>query len=199
MLPKLEYLPEGNRNLIFGVMLPPPGYNLETLTTIAENVENKVKHLWASEPGPISNKNEPPKIGNYYFVAGAGDRTLFGASAVEETRVKQLIPILSKSLMCEPATFGFFTQPGLFTRGYGGGRSVDLDVIGPDLENITTVAQKAAGLVFKEFPRKEGHQMRPKPALILGFLFATILMPVPVPHINMPLLFGLLLMVFTKE
>ena len=48
MLPKIEYLPEGNRNLIFGVMLPPP-YNLQTLTEIAEKVENKVKHLWATE------------------------------------------------------------------------------------------------------------------------------------------------------
>ncbi|MEM8752503.1 MAG: efflux RND transporter permease subunit [Pseudomonadota bacterium] len=27
-LPKLEYLPEGNRNLVFGVVVPPPGYNL---------------------------------------------------------------------------------------------------------------------------------------------------------------------------
>ena len=168
MLPKIEYLPEGNRNLIFGIMLPPPGYNLETLTEIAENVEDKVKHLWSSETGPKSDKNQPPKIDNYFFVAGAGDRTLFGASAVEETRVKELIPVLSRSLMGEPATFGFFTQPGLFTRGYGGGRSVDLDIIGPNLDNITSVAQKAAGLVFKEFPRNLGNQMRPKPALILG-------------------------------
>jgi HAE1 family hydrophobic/amphiphilic exporter-1 len=168
MLPKIEYLPEGNRNLIFGVMLPPPGYNLQTLTEIAEKVENKVKHLWATETGADSKKNQPPKIDNYFFVAGAGDRTLFGASAIEETRVKELIPVLSKSLMGEPATFGFFTQPGLFTRGYGGGRSVDLDIIGPNLDNITSVAQKAAGLVFKEFPRSQGNQMRPKPALILG-------------------------------
>ena len=41
MLPKLEYLPEGNRNLIFGIMLPPPGYNLATLTEIAERVETR--------------------------------------------------------------------------------------------------------------------------------------------------------------
>ena len=116
----------------------------------------------------LSEKDQPPKIQNFFFVAIAGGRTLFGASAVDESRVKELIPVLSASLSGEPATFGFFTQPGLFTRGYGGGRSVDLDVIGPNLENITTVAQKAAGLVFREFPRSEGHQMRPKPALILG-------------------------------
>ncbi len=168
LLPKLEYLPEGNRNLIFGIMLPPPGYNLDTLTTIAESVEDKVKHLWASETGPISEKGQPPKIQNYFFVAIAGGRTLFGASAVEENRVKELIPVMTKSLYGEPATYGFFSQPGLFVRGYGGGRSIDLDIIGSDLNNITSVAQSAAALIFKEFPRSEGNQVQPKPGLILG-------------------------------
>ena len=168
LLPKLEYLPEGNRNLIFGVMMPPPGYNLDTLTNIAENVETKVKPLWASETGIKAEKGKPPKIQNFFFVAIAGGRTLFGASAVEENRVKELIPVMTKSLYGEPATYGFFSQPGLFVRGYGGGRSIDLDIIGPDLNKITSTAQKAAGLVMKEFPRSEGNQMRPKPGLILG-------------------------------
>ncbi len=168
LLPKMEYLPEGNRNLIFGVMLPPPGYNLKTLTDIAESVEGKVKHLWeVNSENKITNDDEP-KIKNYFFVAIAGGRTLFGASAVEETRVKELIPVMTKSLFGEPATFGFFTQPGLFVRGYGGGRSIDLDIIGSDLNDITSVAQSAAGLIFKEFPRTAGNQIRPKPGLILG-------------------------------
>ena len=168
LLPKLEYLPEGNRNLIFGVMLPPPGYNLTTLTNIAESVEEKVKNLWSKNTGEVAEEGQPPKIKNFFFVAIAGGRTLFGASAVEETRVKELIPVMTKSLYGEPATYGFFSQPGLFVRGYGGGRSIDLDIIGSDLDSITTTAQKAAGLVMKEFPRSNGHQMRPKPGLILG-------------------------------
>ena len=168
LMPKLEYLPEGNRNLIFGVMMPPPGYNLDTLTEIAESVESKVKPLWSVETGEKSEKGEPPKIKNFFFVAIAGGRTLFGASAVEETRVKELIPVMTQSLYGEPATYGFFSQPGLFVRGYGGGRSIDLDISGPNLNTITATAQKAAGLVMKEFPRSAGNQMRPKPGLILG-------------------------------
>ena len=66
-LPKLEYLPEGNRNLIFGVMLPPPGYNLETMTNMAIKIEDKVRHLWSSLTGPISEPGQPPKIGNFFF------------------------------------------------------------------------------------------------------------------------------------
>jgi len=168
MLPKLEYLPEGNRNLIFGVMLPPPGYNLKTLTDIANSVEKKVENLWSINTGDKAEAGKPPKIKNFFFVAIAGGRTLFGASAVEETRVKELIPVMTQSLFGEPATYGFFSQPGLFVRGYGGGRSIDLDIIGSDLSDITLTAQKAAGLVMQEFPRSEGHQMRPKPGLILG-------------------------------
>ena len=168
MLPKLEYLPEGNRNLIFGIMLPPPGYNLETLTEIAERVEDRVKHLWASETGPEPIAGQPPKIKNYFFVAGAGGRTLFGASAIQDTRVRELIPVLTRSLFGEPGTFGFFTQPSLFQRGFGGGRSIDLDITGPDLEKVVSVAQQAAGLVGKIFPRAEGNQMRPIPGLVLG-------------------------------
>ena len=168
MLPKLEYLPEGNRNLIFGIMLPPPGYNLETLTEIAERVETRVKNLWASETGEEAEAGQPPKIKNYFFVAGAGGRTLFGASAIQDTRVRELIPVLTRSLFGEPGTFGFFTQPSLFQRGFGGGRSIDLDITGPDLEKVVIVAQQAAGLVGKSFPRNEGNQMRPIPGLVLG-------------------------------
>ena len=53
---------------------------------------------------------------------------------------------MTKSLYGEPATYGFFSQPGLFVRGYGGGRSIDLDIIGPDLNTITAV------IVFKSGP-----------------------------------------------
>ena len=67
MLPKLEYLPEGNRNLIFGVMLPPPGYNLKTLTDIANSVEKKVENLWSINTGDKAEAGKPPKIKNFFF------------------------------------------------------------------------------------------------------------------------------------
>ena len=40
MWPKVEYLPTGNRNLVFGIVLPPPGYNLDQLMALGETVEN---------------------------------------------------------------------------------------------------------------------------------------------------------------
>lgn len=168
-LPKLEYLPEGNRNLIFGIMLPPPGYNLETMTDIALRVEDRVRHLWGSETGPEPEPDGPPKIRNYFFVAFS-NQAFFGAGTYPETteRVAELIPVLSKSLWGEPGTFGFFNQPSLFSRDIGGARAIKLDISGANLEEVVITAQSAAGLVGAAYPRSEGHQMRPLPGLEMG-------------------------------
>ena len=81
-LPKLEYLPEGNRNLLFGIVIPPPGYNLETTTEIAMGIEQEIRPLWATETGPESEPGQPPKIERFFYVA-TRSQTFLGAIAVD--------------------------------------------------------------------------------------------------------------------
>ena len=40
---KVEYLPIGNRNLVIGMMLPPPGYNLQQMQDMGAALEQKLK------------------------------------------------------------------------------------------------------------------------------------------------------------
>ncbi len=166
-LPKLEYLPEGNRNLVFGMILPPPGYNLDTMTQIAERIESASRPLWVSERGGRPATGGPPLIENFFFVAVRGSAFL-GASAVEPTRAGELIPVLSRPIFGEPGTYGFLTQPSIFGRGIGGGRSIDLDISGPDIEQLLDVALRAVGRLSEVLPREAGNQLRPKPGLELG-------------------------------
>ncbi|MFP6726572.1 MAG: efflux RND transporter permease subunit, partial [Alphaproteobacteria bacterium] len=166
-LPKLDYLPDGNRNLIFGVIMPPPGYNLETTKSIAQQLENTVRPLWSSVSGPKSEPGKPPKIENFFYVA-ARATTFIGASAVDPKRVGELIPVLRAPIFKEPGTYGFISKRSLFGRGIGGGRSVNLEVSGPDLDVVLGVAGRAARLVGKALPRRQGNQLRPKPGLELG-------------------------------
>ncbi|MDA1089263.1 MAG: efflux RND transporter permease subunit [Proteobacteria bacterium] len=167
LLPKLEYLPSGNRNLIFGFILPPPGYNLATTTKIAGQFEAKVIPLLADVSGPESEEGKPPKIRSFFFVASRG-RTFVGAQAQDPTRVKDLIPVLKRAVYSEPGTFGAVTQASLFGRGIGGSRSIELNVSGPNLEDVLNVAKKAFGLIDKSLPLSEGTQIRPNPGLELG-------------------------------
>jgi len=46
LMPPLDYLPAGNRNIVFGMLMPPPGYNLDQLTTIGERVEDTIRPAW---------------------------------------------------------------------------------------------------------------------------------------------------------
>jgi len=167
MLPKLDYLPDGNRNLIIGFVLPPPGYNLDTMETIASKVEGATEALWDPERSRPEIEDGTPTIERFFFVAFRAN-TIAGAVAVDPNRVEELIPVLQKSLSSEPATFGFFNKRSIFGRGVGGARSIDLDVSGGSLEDIVGVAQRAFGKVNGILPRDSGTQIRPKPALSLG-------------------------------
>ncbi len=165
-LPKLEYLPEGNRNLVFGFIIPPPGYNLDTTETIAERIEAVARPMWEARPDPVT-PDGLPSLQSFFFVATPGN-SFVGAATVDDTRVAEVIPILSRPIFAEPGTFGFMTQPSLFGRGIGGGRTIELNVSGDRLEDILGVAGRAAGIVAGLLPRSEGHQFRPIPGLELG-------------------------------
>ena len=167
LLPKLEYLPEGNQNFVFGSILPPPGYNLGTMTQIAERVEDATRPYWESETGPEEAPDGNPKFERFYFVAST-QWTFVGGGASDPDRVKDLIPLMRDPVFEEPGTYGYFRQPSLFGRGIGGGRTIDLNIAGPELEPLFAVARQAFALVSEVLPQDEGNQIRPRPGLENG-------------------------------
>lgn len=177
-LPKLDYLPNGNRNLVVGVIVPPPGYNLETTTKIANNIEGRIKHLWPKEvktegrtkldaPPAKADEGKEPRMQRFFFVARRAD-TFVGAAAEDPSRVGDLIPILKKAAFEEPGTFGIVSQRSLFGNSLGGERTIELDVSGPELPDILETAIRAAAYIEEAMPRAQGNQLRPKPGLELG-------------------------------
>jgi len=166
-LPPLEYLPEGNRNFVFGRIQPPPGYNLGTTTEIAQRLENAARPHWVSETGPESAPGDPPKMDSFFFVAFRAN-TVVGASSIDPGRARELIPVIRKPVLSEPGTSVVVRQPSIFGRGIGGTRSVDLDVAGGDLGTILDVARNAYGRITDAMPLDAGNQVRIRPGLELG-------------------------------
>ena len=167
-LPKLEYLPEGNRNLLFGIVIPPPGYNLATTAEIAKRIEDEIRPLWVTEAeAELPTGAQPPKIARFFYVATRA-QTFIGAVAQDPERVAELKPYLQKPVFREPGTFGFINQPSIFGRGIGGGRKIDLDISAPDQKTMLQVANRVFGKIVGLFPRVDGHEWRPVPGLELG-------------------------------
>ena len=166
--PKLEYLPEGNKNLVFGILIPPPGYNLETTSQIAQDIENQIKPYFVLEEGGEASATDYPRISNFFFVS-TSTRIFIGASTKNPNNVKKIIPLMEKLAFEESGTLGFVNQPSIFGRTAGGSRKIDINFSGSDLNEILDIAKKAFFISTKVFPQKNGStQITPKPGLELG-------------------------------
>ena len=165
--PKLDYLPTGNRNFVFGFVNVPPGYNLNEVDAITERIASDTRHLWASVSGPESAPGEPPKFESFMRVPFAG-RAFIGGTAVDPNRASELGPILEEAAAKEPGTHAFARQPSLFGRSVGSGRSIDFDIRGSDLQSVYDVAGDVFRNLQQVLPFRDGHLTRPIPSLTLS-------------------------------
>ena len=68
LIPETEYLPVGNRNFIFGLLLPPPGYNKAHMAEIADRVAADMRPYWEAEVGSNEAKAlKGPPVDNFFF------------------------------------------------------------------------------------------------------------------------------------
>jgi HAE1 family hydrophobic/amphiphilic exporter-1 len=88
-----------------------------------------------------------------------------GVASWDETRVKELIPIMRRTLATIPGMIPIVQQTSLFESGARQGRTIDLDLMGPDLGRLVGIASRLFGKVQGLLP---GSQVRPVPSLELA-------------------------------
>ncbi|MBU1710232.1 MAG: efflux RND transporter permease subunit [Proteobacteria bacterium] len=157
LIPSAEYLPQGNRNLILNILIPPPGYSVDKLKEMGEYIYKEAEPYFKED-----GKDGIPQLKNMFYV-GAERFNLFGGIGVHETRAKEMIPLFSRIMNSIPGIFGVSIQAGIFESGLGKGRTVDINISGKDIDEIVKVAQT---LMFGVIPQKiPGAQTRPIPSL----------------------------------
>jgi len=161
LLPKAEYLPTGNRNLVIGLLLPPPGYNIKEFEAIGRQLEVDFEPLYRKDLTP---PDDLPKISSFFYVA-RGRQIFMGMRTVEPPRVREIIPYTKEKLAQVPGMIPVVTQTSLFERGLTGGRTIDVELSGLDLTQLVAIGQQAFGAIREAIP---GVQIRPIPSLDLG-------------------------------
>ncbi|NNL76671.1 MAG: efflux RND transporter permease subunit, partial [Desulfobacterales bacterium] len=159
LLPKMEYLPQGNRNLIISILIPPPGLSFDERKAIGEHIY----HM--NEPYFGKDHNGFPGIKNMFYV-GAEQIMLFGAISAHEQRAAELIPLFMQTIYSIPGMYGVSIQAGVFQTGLGRGRTIEVNVSGEDLNRIVQAAGILFGAIKKEISQA---QIRPVPSLELLF------------------------------
>jgi HAE1 family hydrophobic/amphiphilic exporter-1 len=165
LLPKVEYLPNGNRNLILGILQPPPGYNLDQLAAIGQQIEDRLKPYWDVYPdSEEAKKLKYPIIADLFYIA-RGRQLFMGVRSLDPLRANELEKLIREMGQDIPGTILVAKQSSLFERGLTGGRTVDVEVTGPDIHKLVALGAQVLGKVQQIIP---GAQAFPKPSLDLS-------------------------------
>ena len=160
-LPKMEYLPQGNRNFILSVLIPPPGQSVEERERAGELIFKGAEPFLGRQQGP----DGLPGVRDLFYV-GAPGFNIFGLVSTEEQRAKELLgPVMGISNSI-PGVYGFAFQAGIFQNRLGGDRTIDVDLAGADLDTLAGAAQT----LFLAIPQAiAGAQVRPVPSFEMTF------------------------------
>ena len=172
-MPKLDYLPTGNRNLVIGFVQPPSGYNLDTVEKIMHRVQEKTRAQWtdsvdSAQKATTKVTGDVEKVIKRFFYVALRGRAFIAGTHEDPSRAHELIPILQSPAEAEPGTLAFVFQPSLWGRSIGSGRAINVDVLGHDLAQNYRVAQTVFFRLLGKFPPPEGNRIRPMPSLTLG-------------------------------
>ena len=155
LFPKMEYLPQGNRNLVINILVPPPGLSYKERHEIGEDLFRAVEPHFNREHGGL------PGIKNMFYV-GSEQLMLFGAISTHEQRAGELIPLFTRAIFGVPGMFGISNQASIFQTRLGRGRTIDIDISSDDINKAVMVAGTMFGALKQDMPDA---QLRPIPSL----------------------------------
>lgn len=174
LMPPTSYLPAGNKNLVFGFMLKPPGYNIEHNSKIGEHMEARLRPYWEAESRadlaglppvilpmpPFPRVQNIPPLDNFFFVSRGGS-VFYGAMSADDRAVAPIAGLLMWAGSGIPAAFGIAAQQGLFGRDLLGGNAIDIEVVGQDQGHI----REDASVLLTAFRETYGRGLvNPQPA-----------------------------------
>ena len=154
-LPSMEYLPNGNRPFVFGVLVPPPGYAIEEVERIGRRVQDQVAQHIGREVDGV------PPITRSFFSSREGS-VFMGAGSADPTRAKELVNFFRGIFAQVPDVFGIAIQASLFSRSLAGSRGIDIELSGSSLPDLNEAGKAVLGAVTGVLP---GAQARPDPPL----------------------------------
>jgi len=156
LLPPADYLPEGQRNFIFGFIQTPSGMGPET-------AERELVDVINERLMPYLEGEKEPGIRNS-FLGFFGTGAFFGIRAYNDQDVDALLDVVNREILTGfPDTFGRANRSPIF--GGRGSRRIDVDLQAADVEDLLEAGQVGFGLIQQALP---GASVRPQPGLELA-------------------------------
>ncbi|MFH1268429.1 MAG: efflux RND transporter permease subunit, partial [Planctomycetota bacterium] len=165
LVPPASYLPDGNKNVTIGQLFNPPGYSMEQNTSIAERLEAAARPYWEAKNSQEATAidrlvddqtgkpiDEVPALQEFFYVVVRG-RVLMIATGSDPDNVRPVKAILTRAMKRIPASYSFATQRSVFGRNSGGSNSVEVEVVGSDMQRLKSSAAHLQTKLMDTFSR----------------------------------------------
>ena len=143
LTPPAEYLPEGEEPKTFARMSAPPGYNLEAMSRIGDDLQRYFLPFLEDSPAYFDRGETPVPALRYLNLRVQADGLRIIAEPADPRHIKPLMDALASKYREYPGMRSFVSRGSIITSNDGGTRSVNLDIAGPDLATIYAVALSA--------------------------------------------------------
>jgi len=157
MFPKIDYLPKGNQNSFQAFILPPPGLSYPAARfEMSDEINRRIMPYLKGEKSPHIEHTWMGFFGNFGFMGGR---------AYDADDIQQIVGLINSEILRGfPDTLAFASQEELFGN-LGGGRRIDIDIQGNEVDQLLVAAQVGFGAVSQALP---GAQIQPTPGLTLA-------------------------------
>jgi len=157
LFPKIDYLPKGNQNSFNAFIMPPPGQSYPAARfEMSDEINRRIMPYLTGEKSPKLEHSWMGFFGNFGFMGGRAENA---------DDIKTIVNILNREVLQGfPDTMAFASQAQLF-ENLGGGRRIDIDIQGNEVDELLRAAQVGYGAVTQALT---GAQVRPTPGLTLA-------------------------------
>ncbi len=160
LLPKTDFMPRAPTDGFFYSLNMPPGGNVDF-------VETEMATLVKERLAPYLSGEQSPKIKSYNFYSFGSASTGGFIYSDDPTRVEELMDVVRTKVFHNlPDTQAFLFRGSMINvSGGGNGRTVDIDIKGPDIDTLMSVAQIGITAINENMPNTTAF---PMPSLSLS-------------------------------
>ncbi len=136
LTPKAEYLPEGEESKIFTLMFAPPGYNVQMMREAFQEVDRAFVPAVGQDPADFGRgESEVPAL-NFTIGFASSSRVFVVREATDRRQTDALMEVATRKTAELPGLRSFSSRGSIFSGNFGGTRSINVEISGPDLQRL---------------------------------------------------------------
>jgi multidrug efflux pump subunit AcrB len=143
LTPPAEYLPEGEEPKIFASMFPPPGYNLQSMSAMADELRQEFAGYLDDAPERFASGQAPIPALKYFNMQVDSGRVWVLAEPKDPAQVDPLMRAMEERFRQFPGMDAFAARGSIISSNDGGTRSVNLDISGSEIARLYATAEAA--------------------------------------------------------